>query len=1656
MSGLFRRVLSSAIAVSFVLVQSGPELTATSSASPLIGVHAASLPHTIVAHASPPVRVPVPEPPRPRFSPPPLSAMRPKAVPAVRPLNGRHVPGPPMLQPTQIDGVLKAASAAAHRQAATAGAAMSVPTVTVGRRVGSPGSAGSRPAAPPGVRRAQSLPSDPNGSGTGINPWWRYQEERLPGGGHVMANVGTGNLLVQDDDMAVPHKGVAMAFRRTYNSQASGPPPGSYKNLYGNGWTNTFDAHIVRTSSTAISVYDIDGARYDYVQAGGVWTSATAGQHASLAFDGGCGYTWTKKSGTIYYFYTVDAVGACVNLGGFAGRIYQIIGRNRYTYITFYYSWDNGDSSATGKINAITSTTESGMSATLTFADVNGRRLLQQLTFPDAATSVQYGYDASGNLASVSLPPNNATGNRPLLGYAYRAIGSDSILYYYVSPRYNLGCQVSGCNSDGSVVIFAFAGSSASSSTLSYIGHNALLNPTIPDGTSSGAIQPGYPTSVYATLQEYFTTGVSTSTYRDNDGHMTNWVVDGTGRPTQTQECTASANQGQQCTGTWLLLNESWDANNNLVSTVDARGYESDFAYDANGNTIAVGEPSTTSSQGTFRPTKLFDYDAFNNVTAYCDETETHSAGADWVAAPAASDSLCSSRAVAHATFTFSYPSYQPYGQLTTMTTPLGYARQVTYAAAQQAGTDYGLPTSVTGTQFQQLDGSWITPTQSLWYDGAGNLRCYGKGQGTWVLSYDTLGRITSAADPDDSSANAGSACGKSTGRSGWNTQTTYTYYADGARASAQSPSERAFGVSTTSTYDLDGNLSTQTDHHGCVTGQSCVGGLTRKWYDGIDRLVEVAQPNDSKSDSILWNLRYLYDLSAGSGVNIAGGSASFAAYGNLYKTQSWVPGGWTDQKGSAFDALDREVQKFSYHVTATDLGSGALQSTLQAYDSGSPATLGLLTKKTNPNGESVTYAYDERGKIHSQTYTGENGITPAETYVYDPVSRVASITSSVYGAQFFGYDADGRLVQTNEPSGGGLTDPAPLNYSYYPNGEKSALSVTSATFTQANAIAYSYRVDGVVQTQRLNAFGGGTWNKTYTDTGRPLTLSGVASETFAYDGAGQVLSYGVAGGGGLQLGRDPEGSVLTSAETANNGATTIATQTNTLNQRGELYDQVWNPNPYQTMPHRHASSTSGYLSVLTIPLPTEGNPDSTPCGDAPDLLNGTRVELSCPSAPVQYGAQSFPQGSDDKYSFDATGRAVNHVAGSNTFRTVQAPPHSTTNKNWSVTTTTSSTYDAENHLHAFHPVKVTTITDADTFAVTTTTVDHGAATLGWGPTGHPVTVQNLWNGDNLQPDTTLHWDGDVLLFVTNSSGTVVDFKIGIDGEISPTDAAFSGLIAFDRDQAGMVLQCNSTSGNSGFVNPDETTFAAGLPCGPGGQSFIAPIRSYFSYIRADGLSGLPVQINGVRAYDPTLGTWTTPDAFEGDVHDPASQQKYMWNRGNPVDYSDPSGYEACAGPVCLPTPLTKILSGAGRAAAGAARAAVSRAGSVALKGVPIVGWASLFVSLGGSTDHDTEGAWLAQQASKGNTDPYKGPVDEPVTAVDSHGNAIPVGEGESIGSSPDGQYQEVKGRRSGETTGTQLHRGGHPKQKDPKAQAPHGHRPGVTDASGNPHLPVH
>jgi len=58
------------------------------------------------------------------------------------------------------------------------------------------------------------------------------------------------------------------------------------------------------------------------------------------------------------------------------------------------------------------------------------------------------------------------------------------------------------------------------------------------------------------------------------------------------------------------------------------------------------------------------------------------------------------------------------------------------------------------------------------------------------------------------------------------------------------------------------------------------------------------------------------------------------------------------------------------------------------------------------------------------------------------------------------------------------------------------------------------------------------------------------------------------------------------------------------------------------------------------------------------------------------------------------------------------------------------------------------------------------------------------------------------------------------------------------------------------------------------------------------GLNPITVTIQGTRSYNNSTGQWTTPDAYEGEIEDPLSQRSYVWNRNNPVKYSDPSGFD--------------------------------------------------------------------------------------------------------------------------------------------------------------------
>ena len=859
-----------------------------------------------------------------------------------------------------------------------------------------------------------------------------------------MVNVGSGNLVVQADDVDVPERGIDLAFRRTYNSQSLHDNLGSdggEPSAFGNGWTNTFDAHLSYVAATdTVTVWDIDGTRYDYTPNGSGGWNPPAGVHSKLSWDGGCGYFWTKKSGTRYHFWAPFA--ACGTPSAYWGRVCQIEARNYNNALNFSYSWAGGNATNPQNLTQIVVTHSDGQALTLTFGLVNGHDELTALQRPDGI-SITYGYDATGNLIEVDSP-SNGSGVRPST-YGYAA---NHQLTDVESPRYVESVRSSGAATQGDSVQFGYTGTAVTS-----VVNVGVANFTPNDGTNT-LLQPGVAGGVQAWRSETFSgIGTANVTLNDSAGHAAKWTLDSFGRAIGSAQWTGSE---------WLTSAMTWDANNNLIASTDARGYTTNYTYDANGNTTMVALPATNTSMGTLRPTTYYTYDAFNNLTSTCDPIWVHEHGGDF--GSGGDPCTASSPGVARFVYDFSDPN-EPSGRLTdaygvpTASAPSGYHRHFTYDAD-------GLPTQVSGDAFAQADGSTIPPTQSFTYDTDGDLVAYTKGVSgaNWQLQYDALHQPLVVTDPDGVSSYT---CYQPDGQVAY-TETALQHAWDGGSACASTPPSYADAQS----YDADGNVVSLTSQNGHFPGaESLPVGITQRFYDAADRLVETISPRDAAHDfyKFPWMMRYDYDLG---GSDTIAGSGTVSGYGNLYKTQECLPSNplvnltvnpigpsscvFQDVRGSSFDALDRATASY-------EVAFGSAPKVRNTYDG--PGEAGLLTSSVNAMGQATTIAYDADGHVASDTFSDA---TPSRTYSYDPDGRTVAVSSPAWGTESYTYDGAGELTQKAEPSGGALLDPGTVQYAYYPDGARAALSlqIPAVGINLPNAFQYSYRVDGLLQTR--------------------------------------------------------------------------------------------------------------------------------------------------------------------------------------------------------------------------------------------------------------------------------------------------------------------------------------------------------------------------------------------------------------------------------------------------------------------------------------------------------------------------------------------------------------------------------------------------------------
>ncbi len=212
--------------------------------------------------------------------------------------------------------------------------------------------------------------------------------------------------------------------------------------------------------------------------------------------------------------------------------------------------------------------------------------------------------------------------------------------------------------------------------------------------------------------------------------------------------------------------------------------------------------------------------------------------------------------------------------------------------------------------------------------------------------------------------------------------------------------------------------------------------------------------------------------------------------------------------------------------------------------------------------------------------------------------------------------------------------------------------------------------------------------------------------------------------------------------------------------------------------------------------------------------------------------------------------------------------------------TTPLYSYDAENH-------HISTSLGAD-----------WTNRIQWSPGGHAYNFEG-W---------TLHYDGDQILFVTDSNGTLRQAKVDALADIN--EAAY--VTVLDRGVSNEYVSQHNGAYYSGVSLGTSLYRPAGSSASsqsvpyifygstndpmckkPGAGQFGASCSGLgnLEYTRLEGFAYNGLTFQGVRAVDDASGHWTTPDAYAGDVHDPMSQKAFMWDRNNPYAYSDPSGF---------------------------------------------------------------------------------------------------------------------------------------------------------------------
>jgi RHS repeat-associated protein len=1271
----------------------------------------------------------------------------------------------------------------------------------------------------------------------------------------VAGNYKPGRVTATVTDLVVPATGLAINIQRTYDSLNA-----ATSSDFGYGWSLGINVNLVVDPAGNVT-FTLGGQRKTFY-----FTPQMPGCSPLL----GCFFpyyfpAYTPESG-LHGTLTDSGLG-CPALDILIpdGNVWFCQTGGQYNPPGYIYTDPNGTSytiSAAGNLQSIQdlsgnglTITSSGITSTTGLnvqfkRDPNNNNRITKIT-DTAGNPYLYGYDANGNLSTVTYPVS-AQSTTPCPGNT--ASGTSTYTYDQIFIHlYAGGVDGRGCPLPASTY---FPSGSVDTSGNSLAGRLQSVTDAYNEKTSYAYNIPNLTTTI---------------TYPDNN--TATMVYDSFG------DLLSSTDPNN------ITTTNTYDANHNLTSVTVPRdattAYTTTYTYDANGNKTSTTYPSTGTGHNTTSSTYYNQYSEptstidelgnvrfFNYDTNFLPQSVTDSIGTlasfvfnpnSTLAAGAIGFDITANPAQA------SQFTYDTDGNMVSRTDALGRTTSYVYnALGQKTSMTTPTPTSLTGS---------AASTTTYGYDAMGNLTSTAaplarstssaydvngnkvsdtdaRGNTTYYI-YDALNRLVETDYPttpatkstrtydfrnnvltETDQANnvtqhvydAGGRQTSVTRGSGSTTSTTsYTYYNDGRKATETDPANNV----TTYTYDAAGRLIQ-------VSGAQ---GSMQYGYDDAGNRTSSTDGNSNKTSFQYDARKRLTETDYPATASYPDGTSVKNTYdgpGNLASV--------TDQAGNivnyTYDAANQLLTVVQHNSPS--------QPTLTNQYNYDP--LGSLTSLEDARSNTTQNLFDQYGEPTQKTLPTT---TLTESRTYDPAGNLSTLTHFNNAVTTYAYDALNRLLSRTTPS-----EPSDsVSFTYTATGKYKTSTAQDGTVsytydtldrlatkvTPEGTLSYTYFPTGKVETIVSSNPHGVNESLTYDPQNRLATvvdgnLSGPNTTTYSYDDASNVATVKI-----------PNGLTSTFTYDALNRLTELSTspitdykytlgatgiRTNATEQSGRAIQ--WS---YDNIYRLNGETITGD--------PANNSGDNGSASYTLDPVGNRTAETSSLSGINPIAGSYNPNDQLSSESYDANG---------NTTQTANGNQY---------------TYDSENHL--IKMVNGTTVVtmqyDAFGNRVAKTV---GAVTTQYlveddvNPTGYPQVVEELVNGAVTRQYTYgLQRISENLSPLVTGNNTWTPSFYGYDGFGSVRQLTNSSGVVTDSYEYDAFGNSFSKSGTT----PNNYLYR--------GEQYDSDLALY--YLRA-------------RYYNPSTGRFLSRDPEDGKAKDPASLHKYLYASGDPVNGIDPTG----------------------------------------------------------------------------------------------------------------------------------------------------------------------